>query len=264
MVKDIIMSRSKVRKNNKSIDKCENTKGQNMITIISLILSVFSLGVAFYAGYNQYVYYNAEYVYKVSPKFTVTGQPKANAKIKDGERINEVSIKSFNIKINEINNLDKIVILNADGSLYFYTDESNDIEDEVSKKLVKEFELNKNDIDTGAYKYKYKFIVLKELDSDINIYVVGCKFKEFKPSDTGICQLFCYGLEEMYSFDNKNLIDSENEGEYTIAQKYKEIVKWYKEHKIQLILHKARNTLINFNNMLELKYKFKKETPWTS
>lgn len=232
MVKDIIMSKSKVRKNNKSIEKCENTKEQNMIAIISLILSIFSLFVSIYAVYNQDVHFNAEYEYKVSPKFTVTGQPKANAKIKDGERINEVSIKSFNIKINEINNLDKIVILNADGSLCFYTDESKDIEDEVSKKLVKQFELNNNDIETETYKYKYKFIVLKELDSDINVYVVGCKFKEFKPSDTGICQLFCYGLEEMYSFDNKNLIDNGNEGEYTIAQKYKEIVKWYKENKI--------------------------------
>ena len=226
------MSKSKVRKNNKSIDKCENTKGQNMITIISLILSVFSLGVAFYAGYNQYVYYNAEYVYKVSPKFTVTGKPNAKMKMKNEERINEISIESFKIKINEINNLDKIVILNADGSLCFRTDESKDIEDEVSKKLAKQFELNKNDIETETYKYKYKFIVLKELDSDISVYAVGCKFKEFKPDEIGVLELFCYGLEEIYSFDNKNLIDNENEGEYKIAQKYKEIVKWYKENKI--------------------------------
>ena len=233
MVKDIIiMSKSKVRKNNKSIEKCENTKGQNMIAIISLILSVFSLFVAIYAVYNQDVYFNAEYKYKVSPKFAVTGQAGANTKIKNDERINEVSIKNFSIQINEINNLDKIVILNADGSLCFYTDESKDIEDEVSKKLVKQFELNNNDIETETYKYKYKFIVLKELDSDINVYVVGCKFKEFKPDEIGTFKLFCYGLEEMYSFDNKNLIDNENEGEYKIAQKYKEIVKWYKEHKI--------------------------------
>lgn len=232
MVKDIIMSKSKIKKNNRNIESQDNTKVNQMVIIVSLILSVISLFVSIYAVYNQDVHFNAEYEYKVSPKFTVTGQPNANAKIKDGERINEVSIKSFNIKINEINNLDKIVILNADGSLCFYTDESKDIEDEVSKKLVKQFELNNNDIETETYKYKYKFIVLKELDSDINVYVVGCKFKEFKPSDTGICQLFCYGLEEMYSFDNKNLIDNENEGEYKIAQKYKEIVKWYKENKI--------------------------------
>lgn len=191
----------------------------NIGSMLAILIAIFSLYVSYYYG-------KAEYEYKIDPKLRVTQKIGIKMKIDDSKRTSVADVKDIEIHIDNKNNLRSLYGITADNKV-----KELDISDDKLVNLTEDIKrlLEENKIETEEYVYKYIFIVMKNLDEDIDVSIILSKSKKFNPDNKEIGSVITQLIEadiKLYEWEKASDADKEYIGEKIILRKYKEILKW--------------------------------------
>lgn len=204
--------------------KRNDQKGNDKMDKYSFYISVLAILISIVTGYFSIISNDREYRYKLSPKIDITGN--FNQKL---DPYNFDVFNSFNLKIIENNNLEKILIIDPSNNVKSVTKEKM-LKKILNEEINSETKINATDYDifNEGFGYKYRFILLVSQDENIDVYLILYKLDR----ENSQISFYYYNENELYSLSKKDFTNNEFYGEKRILNQYKDIIQWYRNNKI--------------------------------
>lgn len=132
----------------------------------------------------------------------------------------KIGIQEIQIHIADENNLDEVYLIRSDRSVNRLTVEKGDICIQLATDMKEYFSENSPDLITSTHQYHYQYIVLKNLDGSLRLYLVYLK------NNGSIAEFQAVSGIEIYGLKNGHIDDSLYEGEKVMAEQYEEIMEY--------------------------------------
>lgn len=205
-------------------DKIERTGSKvSIFTWISILVSIVALIISIYMAHLQYVYSDAEYMYKRDPKI---GTPKGTLYLQesvDGDRF--FMMKDINIEITEENNLEKVYLISPDYGVTILPGEN--YTEEMKMYFNETFRYEAPDLKLNGYMYFYRFVLFEGLDDDLELNLFYLKTETL--SGEGPVEFVFNKVDRinLLHMQKGNRGDSTYEGERKMAKQYEELCVYY-------------------------------------
>lgn len=189
-----------------------------IISIISVVVSVMALTISIIGLSYSVFYEQKEYEYKRVPELEMGWVP-VFRKTADNTNL-KIGIQEIQIHIADENNLDEVYLIRSDRRVNRLTVEKGDICIQLATDMKEYFSENSPDLITSTHQYHYQYIVLKNLDGSLRLYLVYLK------NNGSIAEFQAVSGIEIYGLKNGHIDDSLYEGEKVMAEQYEEIMEY--------------------------------------
>ena len=189
-----------------------------IISIISVVVLVMALTISIIGLSYSVFYEQKEYEYKRVPELEMGWVP-VFRKTADNTNL-KIGIQEIQIHIADENNLDEVYLIRSDRSVNRLTVEKGDICIQLATDMKEYFSENSPDLITSTHQYHYQYIVLKNLDGSLRLYLVYLK------NNGSIAEFQAVSGIEIYGLKNGHIDDSLYEGEKVMAEQYEEIMEY--------------------------------------
>ena len=189
-----------------------------IISIISVVVSVMALVISIIGLSYSVFFERKEYEYKREPELEMSWVP-IFQKSAESSRM-KIGIQEIQVHIVDANNLDEVYLIRSDREVSRLTTEKKNICIQLATDMKEYFSENSPDLITSTHQYHYQYIVLKNLDGSIRLYLVYLKNNGSMATFQAVSEIEIYGLK------NGHVDDPIYEGEKVMAERYEEIMEY--------------------------------------